>query len=151
MFNKVILIGRLGRDPELRVSQSGSSFANFTLATNDGFGDNKRTDWHNVTAFGKTAESICKFLKKGSICALEGRIQYDSYEKDGVKKNTTKILADHVTFLSSKNEDQSHGKFEQQTEAWSDDTFEGKPLTSPQAPAAAAPFPADDFLEDVPF
>ncbi len=132
MFNKVILIGRLGRDPELKTAQSGKSYTSFTLATNDGFGDNKRTDWHNVTAFGTTAESICKYLKKGSACTIDGRIQYESYEKDGVKHNTTKIIADRATFIGSKadntNEPSQQQKANEYQKPMSDDTFEGYPL-----------------------
>lgn len=137
MFNKVILIGRLGRDPELKTAQSGKSYCNFTLATNDGFGDNKRTDWHNVTAFGITAESICKYLKKGSICTIDGRIQYESYEKDGVKHNTTKIIADRATFIGSKaDNDAQHEQCANKSASndieyqrpMSNDTFEGELL-----------------------
>lgn len=125
MLSKVMLIGRLGRDPELKTGQSGKSYTTFTVATNDGFGDNRRTDWHNCTAFGQTAELVCKYLKKGSLCAVEGRLQYDSYEKDGIRQKTTKILADHVTFIGSKSDNLDAGQSQDFQKPMSDDTFEG--------------------------
>lgn len=138
MFNKVILIGRLGRDPELKTAQSGKSYCNFTLATSSGFGDSRQTEWHNVTAFNKTAENVKQYLHKGSLAAVEGRIQYQTYEKDGQKHTTTKIVADSVTFVGSKDEQQTssnststnHQTANQDSfykPPESDDTFEGIP------------------------
>lgn len=100
MFNKVILIGRVGSDVELKTAKSGKSFCNINLATNTGYGDNKRTDWHKVVAFGKTAEACAKCLSKGSVITVEGSIQYDVYEKDEKKMYSTSIIAEQVVFLS---------------------------------------------------
>ncbi|MBQ4361257.1 MAG: single-stranded DNA-binding protein [Proteobacteria bacterium] len=103
MVNKVILIGRLGKDPEVRASQAGKSFCSFTLATDTGFGDNKKTDWHNIVTFDKQAENCGRFLKKGSLVYIEGRISYDKYtDKDGQQRTSTRILANTVQFLEPK-------------------------------------------------
>ena len=133
MLNKVMLIGRLGRDPELRRSQSGKAVCTFTMATDTGWGDNKKTDWHNITVFDKTAENCSKYLRKGSPAYVEGRIAYDSYEKDGTKHTTTKIIANSVLFIAtSKAGSQAPFNNPQPGTDYqapmSDDTFEGYPL-----------------------
>ncbi len=95
--NKVILIGNLGRDPEIRYTQSGEPIANFTLATNESWTDKsgqkqERTEWHRVEVFGKTAQIVRDYLSKGRQVYLEGSIKYDEWtDKDGNKRNTTKI------------------------------------------------------------
>jgi single-strand DNA-binding protein len=82
------------------------------MATNSGYGDKKTTDWHDIVAFGKCAELCAQYVEKGSLIAIQGRITYGKYEKDGKTFKTVKILADDVTFLSSKKESQ-----EQQSES----------------------------------
>jgi single-strand DNA-binding protein len=100
--NKVILVGRLGKDPESKATSSGGQITTFSLATSDGFGDNKTTNWHNVVVFGKAAPSVATYLQKGSQAAVDGRIQYRTWDKkDGTKGYSTEIIADHVEFLSS--------------------------------------------------
>ncbi len=95
--NRVILIGNLGRDPEIRYTQSGEPIANFTLATNEAWTDKsgqkqERTEWHRVEVFGKTAQIVRDYLSKGRQVYIEGMIRYDEYtDKDGNKKNTTRI------------------------------------------------------------
>lgn len=133
MLNKVMLIGRLGRDPERKTTQSGKSVCTFTLATDTGYGDNKKTDWHNITVFDKTADNCTKYLHKGSPAYVEGRISYDSYEKDGIKHTTTKIIANTVLFIATSKvnaQAPTNGalqpSYDQQT--FSDDTFEGYSL-----------------------
>ena len=132
MLNKVMLIGRLGRDPERKTTQSGKSVCTFTLATDTGYGDNKKTDWHNITVFDKTADNCAKYLHKGSPAYVEGRISYDSYEKDGIKHTTTKIIANTVLFIAtSKVNAQAPTNGASSTgyqQTFSDDTFEGYPL-----------------------
>lgn len=126
MLNKVMLIGRLGRDPECKITQSGKSVCLFTLATDTGYGDNKKTDWHNITVFDKAADNCAKFLRKGSPVYVEGRISYDAYEKDGIKHTTTKIIANTVLFIATSKVNAQAPPGYQQT--FSDDTFEGYPL-----------------------
>ena len=101
MFNSVVLVGRVGKDLELKKSNNDKSYCHLNVATNYGFGDKKRTDWHDVTVFGTQAENCCKFLQKGSIVTVRGRIQYETYEKDGKKNRSVSIIADEVVFMSS--------------------------------------------------
>ena len=107
--NKVILIGNLGRDPETRFTNSGSSVTNFSIATKESFADKsgarqERTDWHNITVWGKQGEACAQYLKKGSSVYVEGRISYREYEaKDGSgKRKVTEIVAMRTQFLSSR-------------------------------------------------
>lgn len=105
--NKAIIIGRVGRDPELRNTANGTSVVNFSVATSERFkranGErDERTEWHNVSAWGKLAELCAECLRKGSQAYVEGRIQTDEYEKDGVKRRSTKIIAHTVQFLDPK-------------------------------------------------
>lgn len=102
MLNKVILIGRSSSKPTVKESQNGTKYCSFSLATNTGYGDKKQTDWHDVTAFGKLAEICEQLIDKGSMVYIDGRIQYNTYERDGKKLKTTKIIANDVTLLSSK-------------------------------------------------
>ena len=126
-----MLIGRLGRDPEIKHTQSGKPICTFTLATDSGYGEGKKTDWHSVTVFDKTAENCAKFLQKGSKAYVEGRIAYDTYENDGAKHITTKIIANRVLFIATTKDAAGAAQFDRRTEqpkTMSDDTFEGYPL-----------------------
>jgi single-strand DNA-binding protein len=95
--NKVILIGNVGRDPEIRYTQSGEPIANFTLATNEVWNDKsgqkqERTEWHRVEVFGKTAQVVRDYVTKGRSVYVEGSIRYEEWtDKDGNKRNTTRI------------------------------------------------------------
>jgi single-strand DNA-binding protein len=106
--NKVILIGNLGRDPELRYTQGGSAVANFTLATNERWRDKdgnnqERTEWHRIVVWGRTAENCAQYLQKGKSVYVEGRLQTREWEdKDGNKRNTTEINALNVQFLGGR-------------------------------------------------
>lgn len=108
--NKVILIGHLGKDPEVRYSSGGNSLAiaNFSVATNE-IRKNKdgnrhdHTEWHRIVAFGKLAETCRELLKKGKLVYLEGRIQTRDWEdQSGVKKVSTEIVASNITLLSKR-------------------------------------------------
>ncbi|MBF6559599.1 MAG: single-stranded DNA-binding protein [Candidatus Binataceae bacterium] len=107
--NKVILVGNLGRDPELRYLPSGQTVAKFTLATSDSFNDRagarqERTEWHNIVVWGKQAELCGQYLKKGRQAYIEGRISNQQYEaKDGSgKRYRTEIIAQRVQFLGGR-------------------------------------------------
>src|SRR5574343_1313169 len=105
-LNKVMLIGRLGKDPELKYTPSGTAVANFTVATNESYKgkDGKKvenTDWHKVVAWNKLAEICGQYLKKGSLVYIEGKIKTRSYDKDGVKHYITEIVADEMQMLSA--------------------------------------------------
>jgi single-strand DNA-binding protein len=102
-LNKAIIIGNLTRDPELKALPSGSKVCNFGMATNRVFKDQKgekqeAVEWHNIVVFGRVAELVAQYLKKGSQALVEGRIQTRSWEKDGEKKYKTEIIADTVQF-----------------------------------------------------
>lgn len=103
-FNRAIIIGNLSRDPELKALPSGMQVASFSVATNRIWKDKngarqESTDFHNVVVFGRQAETVAQYLKKGSLALVEGRMQTRSWEgQDGVKKYRTEIVADRVQF-----------------------------------------------------
>ncbi len=107
-MNKVILIGRLARDPDMRTTGSGMSVTRFTVAVSRDFSsrnnnNQQQTDFVGCVAFGRQAENIAKYCSKGSQVAVDGRIQTGSYDgQDGQKRYTTDVVADNVTFLGSK-------------------------------------------------
>ncbi|MCK9236523.1 MAG: single-stranded DNA-binding protein [Thiopseudomonas sp.] len=98
--NKVILIGNLGADPDTRYLPNGNAVSNITLATSDSWKDREtgqqqeRTEWHRVVFFGKLAEIVGQYLRKGSKVYVEGRLQTREWEKDGVKRYTTEVVVD---------------------------------------------------------
>jgi single-strand DNA-binding protein len=101
--NQVTLVGRLGKDPELKQLDGGKVVAKFTVATSFGTGENEHTDWHNVVAWEKTAENAAKYLKKGSLVYVSGRITTRSWEdKDGVRRYMTEVVANTALSLSPK-------------------------------------------------
>lgn len=105
--NKVILVGHLGRDPELRYTQSGTAHASFSIATNRRYKDGDGnyvddTQWHNIKVWGPQAEHCEKYLSKGRQIYLEGRLNHREYEKDGVKRYWTEVVAENVRFLGSR-------------------------------------------------
>ena len=99
-INKVILIGNVGGDPETRYMPNGNAITSITLATSDSWKDKQtgeqkdRTEWHRVVFFGKVAEIAGEYLRKGSQCYIEGRLQTREWEKDGVKRYTTEVVVD---------------------------------------------------------
>ncbi len=107
-INKVILIGNLGRDPETRFLPSGSAVANISVATTDTWKDKtsgekkEATEWHRVVFFGRLAEIVGEYLKKGSQVYIEGRLQTRKYEKDGQDHYSTEIIADTMKMLGSR-------------------------------------------------
>ena len=109
MVNRVMIIGNLGADPELRQTGSGTSVCELRIATNESWFDKasnerkERVEWHKVTVWGASGENCGKYLRKGSKCYVEGRIQTEEWEdKTGNKRYTTKIVASSVQFLDSK-------------------------------------------------
>jgi single-strand DNA-binding protein len=106
--NKVIIIGNLGRDPEVRFTQGGSAVCNLSVAVGErvkkGEAWEDHTEWFRVVAFGKTAENAGQFLQKGRQVYVEGRLRQREYEKDGAKQRSTEVVADVVRFLGGKGE-----------------------------------------------
>ena len=106
--NKVILLGNLGRDPELRYTPGGQPVANFSIATSeswnkkDGSGREEKTEWHRIVAWGRTAELCAQYLAKGRTVYIEGRLQTREWEnKEGQKQRTTEVVANTVQFIGS--------------------------------------------------
>lgn len=135
MYNRIILIGRLTRDPELRYVPSGAPVASFTLAVDRPFRDqqgNRETDFIDVVAWRKLAEQVSQYMAKGRMVAVEGRLQIRSYEtQDGQKRKVAEVVADGVRFL--------------------DRARTGAAETAPSAPAPADETTQGNSDEDVPF
>jgi single-strand DNA-binding protein len=113
MVNKVILIGRLGKDPEIKSTPSGTTVTKFSLATDEKFTDRAgekqdRTEWHNIVAFGKLAEICGQYLRKGKLVYIDGSIHYDSWDdkETGQKKYRTEITAANMKMLDRKGDDE---------------------------------------------
>lgn len=110
MVNKVILVGRLGKDPETRYTSSGQAVCNFTMATDETYKDRagerqKRTEWHRIVVWAKQAEIAQQYLRKGSLIYLEGRIQTRQWDdKEGQKRTTTEIVANNFRMLGGRGE-----------------------------------------------
>ena len=141
-MNKVILMGRLGKDPVIRYSQSGNAVANFSLATDESFygsdgAKTERVEWHRIVVFDRTAETCYRYLKKGRRCMLEGRIHTRKYvEKDtNIEKSITEIIVSRVEFCDSnqgQNTDTSNNYGEYQSQG-SAETYGGTGYQTPNA------------------
>ena len=144
--NKAILIGNLGRDPELRYTQSGQAVVNFSIATSENWTDKngekqERTEWHRIVVWGKTGENCAQYLSKGRTVYVEGRIQTREWEdREGQKRTTTEINAQTVTFLGSA----GAGRSEAGTS-----TGDAAGASGSTQPSAAEPAPPTE--DDVPF
>jgi len=107
-LNKVQLIGRLGKDPELKYTANSVPVCNFSMATNESYKNAEsgqlveRTEWHNIVVYRKAAEIISQYVRKGQMLYVEGKLQTRNWEKDGVKHYTTEIIVDDFMFLESK-------------------------------------------------
>lgn len=147
-INKAILIGNLGKDPELRYTPGGQPVASFTLATTERWTDRNgqrqdRTEWHNVVAWGKLAELVNQYLKKGRSAYIEGRITTRSWDdRDGNKKYRTEIVANQIQFLGNGGGGSAGGDFEPAMD--SANSF--SPVEADPGPGAAA-----DIEDDLPF
>lgn len=138
--NKVILVGRLGKDPEVRNLENGATVANFTMATSETYkdkttGDKKEvTEWHNIVLWRGLAEVAAKYLHKGDMIYVEGKLRTRSWEKEGVTRYTTEVIGDNMTMLSTKQNSGSGG---------------GDRGGSQYAPAAATSQGSDEFKPSV--
>lgn len=156
--NKVILVGNLGRDPEVRYMPNGEAVCNFSIATTENWKDKagvkqEKTEWHNIVMYRKLAEIAGEYLAKGRPVYIEGRLQTRKWEKDGVTRYSTEIIADSMQMLGGKDGGQSAGQ------------DSGNDYNQDQAPARERPAQAskpaakpatqstsfDDFEDDVPF
>lgn len=145
-INKAILFGNLTRDPELRALPSGMNVCNFSIATNRVYKDKdgkkqEQTDFHNVVVFGRQADTVNQYLKKGSSAYIEGRMQTRSWEQNGEKKYRTEVVADSVQFGPRSSGGGGGGRRD------SEDAQE-----APQGSSAGIDYPKDDINpDDIPF
>lgn len=143
-INKAIIFGNLTRDPELRALPSGMNVCNFSIATNRVYKDKdgkkqEQTDFHNVVVFGRQADTVSQYLKKGSSAYIEGRMQTRSWEQNGEKKYRTEVVADSVQFGPRS----SGGGGGRRDEAMDD---------APQSGGSGIDYPKDDINpDDIPF
>jgi single-strand DNA-binding protein len=156
--NKVILLGNVGKDPEIRSTQGGMQVAKFTLATTEGVKDqsgkwNDKTEWHSLVAFGRTAEIIRDYVKKGSQIYIEGKLSTSSWDdkESGQKKYRTEILVNDLQLLGGRGEGSSSGGGYERSER-SSGGYATNPTRS-SAPSAPANDYADQGItdEDIPF
>lgn len=107
-MNKAIILGRLGKDPEVRSTQSGKTVASFSLATSEGR-DNDKTEWHNIVTWEKTADIVSRYVHKGDLLLVEGRLQTRKWQdKQGIDHWTTEIVADRVTLMPNLRREEQH-------------------------------------------
>lgn len=143
--NKVILVGRLGKEPEVRNLDNGATVANFSMATSEVYKDRttgerkEATEWHNIVLWRGLAEVAQKYLHKGDMIYIEGKLRTRSWEKDGVTRYTTEIIADNMTMLSGKSGSGSGGNEYASTEKSGGSNF-----------GTTVP-PADNSTDDLPF
>lgn len=151
--NKAILIGHLGKDPEVRYMPSGEAVANVTLATSETWKDKsgvkqEKTEWHNIVFFKRLAEIVGEYLKKGSLIYVEGRITTEKWtDKEGKDRYTTKIVANEMKMLSSKSAGPGSFEVVENQSAPARSAPESKPAAA--APAGKGNF--DNFDDDIPF
>ena len=151
--NKVILLGNLGRDPELRFMPNGDAVCNFSIATTDSWKDKagekqERTEWHNIVMYRKLAEIAGEYLKKGSSIYVEGRLQTRKWQtKEGQDRYTTEVIADSMQMLGSRGS-------ASQSDKSSDENFnQGSSPIKNQANTSneSSPTSFDEFEDDIPF
>jgi single-strand DNA-binding protein len=147
--NKVILVGNLGKDPEVRHLESGAAVANFSIATTESYKDRNTgerkdvTEWHNIVLWRGLAEVAEKYLKKGSQVYVEGKLRTRSWEKDGVTRYTTEVVGDTMTMLGGK---PAGGGDQQQASSPSSPAINMQESSTGQADVSA-----DDASDDLPF
>lgn len=146
-INKVILVGNLGNDPDVRYTANGAAVSNISIATSESWKDKEsgeqqeKTEWHRVVFFGKLAEIVAEYLKKGSQVYVEGRLQTRKWQdKEGNDRYTTEIVANEMQMLGSR-PGGGGGNYENQ-----------KPAAAPAAEASSAKKPDESFVDDdIPF
>ena len=142
--NKVILVGRLGKDPEVRHLENGATVANFSMATSETYKDRQtgerreQTEWHNVVLWRGLAEVAEKYVKKGDMIYVEGKLRTRSWEKDGVTRYTTEVVGDNMTMLGGGGGNSSQ----------SGDYSQSQPAPQEATPSQPA---ASDATDDLPF
>ena len=157
--NKVILVGNVGNDPEVRYMPNGNAVANVSVATSETWKDKntgdqqEKTEWHRVVFFNRLAEIVEQYVKKGSKLYLEGRLQTRSWDQDGVKRYTTEIVANEMQMLDSRGASQGDSNFGQgQPAQQSQPQGQGQPQNQGGSGGSSQQAPAfDNFDDDIPF
>ena len=169
--NKVILVGNLGRDPEVRFMPNGEAVCNFSIATTDNWKDKagikqERTEWHNIVMYRKLAEIAGEYLKKGASVYVEGRLQTRKWQtKEGQDRYTTEIIADSMQMLGGRNtavsgSSTNYDSGDMDQSRASSDQFNQSPARQSASPVASKQSPVssttensgfDDFEDDIPF
>ncbi|ORF28444.1 single-stranded DNA-binding protein [Snodgrassella alvi] len=153
--NKVILVGRLGRDPETRYMPNGDAITNFSLATDEQWRDRNgerqtRTEWHNITLFGKLGEIAGQYLRKGSQVFIEGKIQSRKYTgKDGIERTAYDIIGNEMKMLGNRNDGFDSGNNNAAPPTSSNPPPEAPRRQPPQQTPTTPPI--DDIEDDIPF
>ena len=150
-LNQCNFIGRLGADPEMRYMPSGEPICNFRIAVGWKTKDKEGAEWVSITAFSKLAEICGQYLKKGSQVFVSGRMKTDEYEKDGVKRYTTKIIADRMQMLGGRGDaggGQPSGEPQQRQQQQRPQGNGGGQQQRQNAPQSRG---FDDFEDDIPF
>lgn len=151
-INKVILVGNLGADPEVRYMPSGGAVCNLSLATADSWTDKQsgqrqeRTEWHRVVFFNRLAEIAGEYLRKGSQVYVEGRLQTRKWEKDGIERYSTEIVANEMQMLGGRGGDSSGGGYAPPQGSAQPPQQSRDAATQPTQPVAEV-----DFDDDIPF
>ncbi|HZI57480.1 MAG TPA: single-stranded DNA-binding protein [Verrucomicrobiae bacterium] len=152
--NKVILVGNLGKDPEVKYTPSGTPVAKFSLATNERYKDKggewqDRTEWHNIVAWQRLAEIVGEYVKKGSKIYIEGRLQTSSWEdkQSGEKKYRTEVVASDLVLLGGRGEGGGGGDYEGRSSRGASNSFDQRTSHSEEH----APSSAEITDEDIPF
>ena len=149
--NKVILVGRLGKEPEVRHLESGASVANFPIATSEVYKDRntgekrEQTEWHNIVLWRGLAEVAEKYLNKGDMVYIEGKLRTRSWEKDGITRYTTEVVGDNMTMLSPKGSNSSGGSGYESPQAQESGQSQPKTVETP------AQIESDEETDDLPF
>lgn len=124
-FNKIVLVGRLTRDPETKFATSGTQVTSFSLAVDRDYPkDSNEADFIKISTFGKTAEFVAQYMTKGRLVLIEGSLRINKWEKDGEKKQMAEVVASRVKFMETKAaaNGSNHGSFEPKSEPQNDDT-----------------------------
>ena len=147
MLNQAQIIGHLGKDPEIRYLPSGEAVANFSIATTEKWKDKnsgeqrEETEWHRISVFGRLAEIVGEYLKKGSLVFIQGKIKTRKYtDKDGAERYATEIRAETMKMLGGRDSNQGGAPAQRQA-----------PAASPRPAPAPAPSGFDDMDDDIPF
>ncbi|MEM9337217.1 MAG: single-stranded DNA-binding protein [Bacteroidota bacterium] len=150
--NKVILVGRLGKDPEVRHLENGATVANFSIATSETYKDRttgerrEQTEWHNIVLWRGLAEIVEKYVKKGDMIYVEGKLRTRSWEKDGITRYTTEVVGDNMTMLGGGgNNGNSGGSTNSYSGMNQESSYQQQPVSAPSTQ------PVSDATDDLPF